>query len=90
MGAKLGPSWSQVGLYKGSKSHLKVTSKLSLFFIEFIEFWTPKRVRSGMGNAISGVMGKLHFGSKNRACVPAMKKSPKGDFLHNNHHDSVI
>ena len=27
---------------------------------------------------------------QNRACVPAMKKSPKGDFLHNNHHDSVI
>ena len=27
--AKLGLSWSQVGLYKGSKSHLKVTSKLS-------------------------------------------------------------
>ena len=27
---------------------------------------------------------------QNRACVPAMKKSPKGDFLHNNHHDNVI
>ena len=27
--AKLGLSWSQVGLYKGSKWHLKVTSKLS-------------------------------------------------------------
>ena len=28
-GAKLGLSWSQVGLYKGSKWHVKVTSKLS-------------------------------------------------------------
>ena len=27
--AKLGLSWSQVGLYKGSKRHVKVTSKLS-------------------------------------------------------------
>ena len=27
--AKLGLSWSQVGLYKGSKWHVKVTSKLS-------------------------------------------------------------
>ena len=27
---------------------------------------------------------------QNRACVPAMEKSPKGDFLHNNHHDNVI
>ena len=27
---------------------------------------------------------------QNRAGVPAGKKSPKGDFLHNNHHDNVI
>ena len=55
-----------------------------------------------MGKATSGHMGKSHFGIQNaifpvffkvlqnRACVPAMKKSPKGDFLHNNHHDNVI
>ena len=41
--AKLGLSWSQVGPYKGSKWHVKVTSKLSCFFIDIIEFWTPQK-----------------------------------------------
>ena len=27
---------------------------------------------------------------QNRACVPAMKNSPKGEFLHNDLHDNVI
>ena len=58
------PSWSQVGLSKGSKRHVKVTSKLSLFCIEFIEFWTPPEGRGGMGKAPSGDMGKLLFGIK--------------------------
>ena len=37
-----GPSWSQVGPYKGSKRHVKVTSMLSWFFDEKYEFWTPR------------------------------------------------
>ena len=51
--AKLGLSWSQVGLYKGSKWHVKVTSKSSC------------GIGTGMGEAPCGDMGKLHFGIKN-------------------------
>ena len=40
--AKLGPSWSQVGSYKGLKWYVKVTSMLRWFFIEKCCFWTPK------------------------------------------------
>ena len=61
-----------------------------------------QRGGGGMGKDPCGLMRKLLFGSKNamfhlflkvlqnRACVPAMNKSPKGDLLHNNHHDNVI
>ena len=54
--AKLGLSLSQVGLYKGSKRHVKVTSKLSCFFIEIIEFWTPQGGGGGLGTDRSGDM----------------------------------
>ena len=76
--------------------------KVELIFIEKIQFWTPQKGGRQHGQRPSGVMEKLHFGIKNaifplvfkvlqnRACAPAMKKSPKGDFLHNNHHDNVI
>ena len=55
------PSWSQVGLYKGSKSHLKVTSKLSWFFIEFIEFWTPQEGPQRYGQRTLWPHGKIAF-----------------------------
>ena len=55
------PSWSQVGLYKGSKSHLKVTSKLSWFFIEFIKFWIPQKGSRWHGQCTLWRDGEITF-----------------------------
>ena len=88
--AKLGPSWRQVGSYKGSKLHAKVTSMLSCFFIENYEFGSPQGDGGGLGEALLATwvfaflvskMQYIHWFSKvlqNRAGVPAGKKSPKG------------
>ena len=65
MEAKLGPSWRQVGSYKGSKWHAKVTSMLSLFFIEKCEFGSPQGDGGGLGKDPCGVMGFYNFSFKN-------------------------
>ena len=76
--------------------------KIKLNFTEIIKFWTPQRAAAAWAKQPLGTwescilvsqMQYFHWFLKvlqNRACVPAMKKSPKGDFLHNNHHDNVI
>ena len=78
--------------------------KVKLIFLSnLLKFGPPQGGPRLLGPGTSGHMGILHFGIENaafpngflkvlqnRACVPAMKKSPKGGFLHNNHHDNVI
>ena len=75
---------------------------VKLIFIEQMNFGPPQGGGGGLGPALVATwencilvskMQYFHWFLKvlqNRACVPAMKKSPKGDFLHNNHHDNVI
>ena len=93
MEAKLGPSWSQVGPYKGAEWHVKVTSKLSCFLSKNVNFGPPQGVRSGVGLRLWR-HGNIAFWNpkctisikrnmQNRAGVCAGKKSPKGDFLPN-------
>ena len=86
MEAKLGPSWSQVRSYKGSKWHAKVTS--FLFLLKNMNFGAPRGAGGGMGKCFFAIlvskMQYFHWFFKvlqNRAGVPAGKKSPKGDFL---------
>ena len=75
----------------------------SCFFSENLKFWTPPQGGGGgLGEASLGTWEYCILDTKikyfhrffnvlqNRACVCAMKKSPKGDFLHYNHHDDVI
>ena len=63
--AKLGLSWRQVGLYKGSNWHVKATLKLSCFLSNKFNLGPLRGEVDGMGEAPSGDMGKLHCGIKN-------------------------
>ena len=65
------------------EGYLKV--KLIFFLSKSLNFGPPPR-----GAAAAWARYPLSNVLQNRACVTAMKKSPKGEILHINHHDNVI